>query len=98
MCLSEANAVATEAIGNIRTVRAFSQEPIEEAKYKKAIDVALAKGIKDSWASAGTFALTSYIDQAISVLLLWYGGSVVLENPEMLSIGKFNSFSLVLIF
>ena len=67
---------------------------IPEKKYKKSINIALAKGIKDSWASAGTFALTSYIDQAISVLLLWYGGSVVMDDPQLLSVGQLITFQL----
>jgi len=92
--LSDANALATEAISNIRTVRAFSQEPNEDKKYHQSIGEALRKGILDSWAGAGTFALTSYMDQAVGVLLLCYGGSVVLDDPDMLSIGKLITFQL----
>merc|ERR1711871_491819 len=50
--LADANATATEALGNIRTVRAFSSEKKEVDKYKESTLVALTRGIKDSWASA----------------------------------------------
>jgi len=76
--LGDASDVATQAIGNIRTVRAFGMEPHEEEQYQHATGEALDRGIRDAWAGAGTFALTNYIDLGISVLLLWYGGTVVM--------------------
>lgn len=41
----DANSTATQMISNIRTVRAFSQEPREMVKYDESISEALAKGI-----------------------------------------------------
>ena len=42
---------ATEALGNIRTVKAFTTEPQEKDKYDSANDNAL--GIKDAFGGAG---------------------------------------------
>uniref|UniRef100_A0A6B2L0F6 ABC transmembrane type-1 domain-containing protein n=1 Tax=Arcella intermedia TaxID=1963864 RepID=A0A6B2L0F6_9EUKA len=92
--LGDANALATEALNNIRTVRAFSCEIEEYKKYKEACDESLNKGIKDAWAGAGTYAFTEYMELSISVLLLWYGGSVAMEDNKVLTIGKLITFQL----
>lgn len=65
----DANSHATQALKNIRTVRAFSMELKEIAKYENATGEALKKGVKDSFAGALSSALTSYIDLSISVLV-----------------------------
>eukprot|EP01125_Pyxidicula_operculata_P018213 TRINITY_DN6461_c0_g1_i2.p1 TRINITY_DN6461_c0_g1~~TRINITY_DN6461_c0_g1_i2.p1 ORF type:complete len:857 (+),score=171.12 TRINITY_DN6461_c0_g1_i2:240-2810(+) len=92
--LGDANSLATEAITNIRTVRAFSTEQDEIEKYEQATGDALAKGIKDAIAGAGTYAFTEYIELSISVLLLWYGGSVAIEDENVLTVGKLITFQL----
>eukprot|EP01105_Mastigella_eilhardi_P021886 TRINITY_DN5337_c0_g1_i3.p1 TRINITY_DN5337_c0_g1~~TRINITY_DN5337_c0_g1_i3.p1 ORF type:complete len:644 (-),score=147.08 TRINITY_DN5337_c0_g1_i3:896-2827(-) len=90
----DANSNAVQAITNVRTVRAFSTEFREIAKYTTATAEALAKGIKDAYASAGTVAITNSVDLAVGVLLLWYGGSVALFTPELLTVGKLVTFQL----
>jgi len=92
--LGDANALATEAINNIRTVRAFSCEEEEIKKYHETTNEALTKGIKDAWAGAGTYAFTEYIELSISVLLLWYGGSVAMVDESVLTVGKLITFQL----
>jgi ABC-type multidrug transport system fused ATPase/permease subunit len=42
--LASANGFATEALSNIRTVKAFTTEALEEEKYTDAIVTALEKG------------------------------------------------------
>jgi ABC-type multidrug transport system fused ATPase/permease subunit len=49
--LGDANGVATEAIVNIRTVKAFSTEDLEEREYNMWTRAALTKGMKDAMAS-----------------------------------------------
>lgn len=63
-------------------------------KYQAATDESLQKGILDAYAGAGAFALTNYIDLGISVLLLWYGGSVVMAHDGRLSVGSLITFQL----
>ena len=60
--LGDANSVATEAITNVRTVRAFGRELGEIFRFNESINLALSKGIKDAVAGAGTYAITNYID------------------------------------
>jgi len=51
--LAIANGYATEALGNIRTVKAFAAEKLETNKYDVAIATALQKGIIDAFGGAG---------------------------------------------
>ena len=50
--LAIADGYATEALGNIRTVKAFAAEKLETNKYDVAIATALQKGIIDERVSA----------------------------------------------
>jgi ABC-type multidrug transport system fused ATPase/permease subunit len=91
--LSEASNASNQALTNIRTVRAFGNEPTEIKKYREATESALSKAILDATASAGTYALTNYVDLGTSVLLLWYGGLLVL-GKESLTLGSLIKFQL----
>jgi ABC-type multidrug transport system fused ATPase/permease subunit len=102
---SDANARATEALKNIRTVRAFSMEPDEISAFKGFTKQALANGTKDAIAGMLTSILSNTVDSGVSVLLLAYGGRIVLEshsNPDMstsvdggqLTIGALITFQL----
>eukprot|EP01128_Nolandella_sp_AFSM9_P007822 TRINITY_DN4407_c0_g1_i1.p1 TRINITY_DN4407_c0_g1~~TRINITY_DN4407_c0_g1_i1.p1 ORF type:complete len:948 (-),score=189.43 TRINITY_DN4407_c0_g1_i1:48-2849(-) len=90
----DASSVATQSITNVRTVRAFGMEEHEKAQYEASNNEGLRKGIKDAYASAGTVALANYIDLGISVLILWYGGSVALKGSGALSVGNLIVFQL----
>ena len=57
----EANSFATEALGHIRTVKAFVSEPLEVAKFEDANRAALRLGVRDAFGGA-TSALTGYLD------------------------------------
>ncbi len=86
--LGDASAIATQAISNIRTVRAFGCEDTETKAYNQATGNALQKGNTDAVASAGTYAITNYFDLGCTVLLLWYGGLLVMRNDGELTVGK----------
>ncbi len=93
----EATNVAGQAIGNIRTVRAFGTAEMETEQYDAYVHEGLAKSVKDAYAGGASYALTNYLDLATSVLLLWYGGSVVLDadsSATELTIGKLITFQL----
>eukprot|EP00916_Digyalum_oweni_P013094 GHVL01021534.1.p1 GENE.GHVL01021534.1~~GHVL01021534.1.p1 ORF type:complete len:702 (-),score=98.20 GHVL01021534.1:223-2328(-) len=93
--LAQGNGVATEAVSNIRTVRAFGSDAEEFNKYNVAAQRAYSKGLLDAYVSALTYAITSYMDKIASVLILWYGGSVVLASRgEELSLGSLITFQL----
>ncbi|CAK8985298.1 ABC transporter B family member 4 (ABC transporter ABCB.4) (AtABCB4) (Multidrug resistance protein 4) (P-glycoprotein 4) [Durusdinium trenchii] len=76
--MADANAVSTEALRNIRTVRSFGADLLEVTAFRQHMDTALKNGMKDSYASAGVTAITQYVDFAATILILWYGGYAVL--------------------
>jgi ATP-binding cassette subfamily B protein len=90
--LAEANSAAAEAIGNIRTVRAFSTEDTELDRFKSKTYAAMQKGVRDAFAYAGAVAVNDWLDLGASVLILWYGGVLVMN--DRLSAGKLITFQL----
>jgi ATP-binding cassette subfamily B protein len=80
--LGDANGVATEAIVNIRTVKSFSTEALEIARHEKFTRSALRRGILDALAQVGTSTLGNYLDLGANVIILWYGGSIVLSGTD----------------
>ena len=92
--LGEGNSVATEALAHIRTVKAFASEPLEKGMYDEAAKEALRLGVRDSLGFGLTSALTGYLDLGAGVLILWYGGILVLDGEGNMSIGKLITFQL----
>lgn len=93
--MADANAVSTEALRNIRTVRSFGADSLEVAAFRGHMDQALHGGMKDAYASAGVSAITQYLDFAATILILWYGGFAVLGSGQHgLSIGHLITFNL----
>jgi len=93
--LANSNQVATEALGNIRTVRAFSTEAHETGRYREGVNAALRAGIKNAFVGASVSAFSSYVNLTTSVLILWYGGRVVFNTRgKDMSIGNLITFQL----
>ncbi|KAL3686419.1 hypothetical protein R1sor_008993 [Riccia sorocarpa] len=90
--LAEANSAASEALGNVRTVRAFSTEEVEIDRFMSKTQAAMQKGVRDAFAYAGAVAVNDWLDLGASVLILWYGGSLVMQGR--LSAGKLITFEL----
>eukprot|EP01119_Soliformovum_irregulare_P014910 TRINITY_DN4132_c0_g1_i1.p1 TRINITY_DN4132_c0_g1~~TRINITY_DN4132_c0_g1_i1.p1 ORF type:complete len:878 (-),score=215.90 TRINITY_DN4132_c0_g1_i1:50-2683(-) len=85
---------AIEGFKNIRTVRAFSREEQEEIKFQKSRKYTLDRGITDAYVSGVTNCLTSYADVSLSIFILWYGGKLAMESPEVLTVGNLVTFQL----
>ncbi|CAM6128591.1 unnamed protein product [Calypogeia fissa] len=90
--LAEANSAASEALGNVRTVRAFSTEDVEIDRFKSKTLAAMQKGVRDAFAYAGAVAVNDWLDLGASVLILWYGGTLVMQNR--MSAGRLITFEL----
>ena len=63
-------------------------------KYDAATKVALDKGIKDSFGSAGTNFFSSYLDLGAGALILWYGGSLAMDGEDRMSAGRLITYQL----
>ena len=89
---AEAGATAEETIAGVRTVRAFSQEADEVARYgnKLARAVALAKDKILTTAVAG--ALSFLVAESAALLALWVGGNMIARGN--LTSGALISFIL----
>ena len=71
IALGDASTVATEGFANIRTVRAFSSEWLEEKNYERNTGIALRKGMQEAFGSALQNLLLSYTNLAAGILILW---------------------------
>eukprot|EP00922_Rhytidocystis_sp_ex-Travisia-forbesii_P036110 GHVS01053587.1.p1 GENE.GHVS01053587.1~~GHVS01053587.1.p1 ORF type:complete len:1269 (+),score=222.60 GHVS01053587.1:495-3809(+) len=92
---AEGNAVSNEAISNIRTVRANCTDTREYARFRDALNIVRDRMKLDVLASSSTYTLTSYLDFATGVLILWFGGSLVLQSDgRLLTLGKLVTFEL----
>mmetsp|Transcript_43264 Transcript_43264/g.78747 ORF Transcript_43264/g.78747 Transcript_43264/m.78747 type:complete len:946 (+) Transcript_43264:67-2904(+) len=95
----EANSTATEAIHNIRTVRGFSTEAHETGKYEDSINTALGHAKLNAYVGASVSASSTYLNLGTAVLILWYGGDLVIEgvrDPEnqSMTLGMLITFQL----
>ncbi len=90
--LAEANDVAEETIGGIRTVRAFAREEQESLRYGAAVDRSFELG-KERARVASIFAGTaSFGAYAAIAVVLWYGGILLADGG--ISMGQLTSFLL----
>lgn len=64
------------------------------AKYDEATSSALDKGIRDSFGSALTVALSSYLDEGAGALILWYGGSLAMDGEDRMTAGRLITYQL----
>jgi ABC-type multidrug transport system fused ATPase/permease subunit len=90
--LAEASATAEETIGNIRTVRSFAMEARQEGAFGEKVETTLRLGIRASMASAAFAATTEAVTLLAFIVLLYYGGGLVLQGG--LSAGALTSFLL----
>ena len=89
---AEGNSIASQALSHIRTVKAFGTEAMEIQTYSDANKEALQAGVKDAWGNGFTTALTSYLDLGTGVLILYFGGLLVMDGE--MSVGELVTFQL----
>ncbi|KAF7282438.1 hypothetical protein GWI33_002668 [Rhynchophorus ferrugineus] len=90
--LADATKVAEERISNIRTVKAFAQEPREMEKYKTTISNVLELGYQESKARAIFYGMTGFSGHVIIISVLYYGG--VMVSSQEITVGNLSSFLL----
>ena len=77
---AEAGTTAGEAVGGIRTVRAFSQERAERARYAERLAAAVAVARHKIRASALLTALSFMVGEGSALLALWAGGRLIVRG------------------
>jgi ATP-binding cassette subfamily B protein len=88
--LASANEVAEEAISGIRTVRSFTAEQAETARYATRTNHAYALAKKRVLAGASFMAAGSFAAYAAAALVFWYGGRLVVRGQ--MTVGGLTSF------
>jgi hypothetical protein len=89
---AQGNGIASQALSNIRTVKAFGCEDKVLNKYSEANKQALDCGVKDAWGNGITSALTGYLDLGTGVLILYFGGLLVYKGE--MSVGELITFQV----
>nr|AVT42122.1 ABC transporter B [Lissorhoptrus oryzophilus] len=90
--LADATKVAEEKISNMRTVKAFAQEPREMDRYRHSIKEVLNLGYLESRARAIFYGMTGFSGHVIIISVLYYGG--VMVSSKEISVGHLSSFLL----
>jgi ATP-binding cassette subfamily B protein len=77
---ADAGGAATEVLAGIRTVRAFSQEPFERARFHRQIARALALSREKVRAKALLGGLSLIAGECAALLAIWVGGSLIVTG------------------
>uniref|UniRef100_A0A914Z044 ATP-binding cassette sub-family B member 9 n=1 Tax=Panagrolaimus superbus TaxID=310955 RepID=A0A914Z044_9BILA len=78
--IAQANQIAEQALGSIRTVRSFACELKESDRFEAELNRTLKINGKKSIAYSGYTWLNELTDNAILVAILFYGGHLVLTD------------------
>jgi ATP-binding cassette subfamily B protein len=88
--LAVASEVAEESIAGIRTVRSFTAEPLERARYHARIEESFALARRRSVLGGLFMGVASFFGLAAAVFVLWYGGHLVVAGG--MSLGELTAF------
>lgn len=88
--LGKAVEVASEAVGSIRTVRQFVQEPMEVRRFGDAVDRTFWQARQVGFASAIYDGSIHMATNIALISVLWYGGTLVLDGA--ITAGELTSF------
>lgn len=92
--LAAATQVAAERTSAIRTVRVFGAEDIESKRYARRVDQTYSLAKKVAWAD-GLYSSSLQLSAQMSLLgVLWFGGRMVLDPMQPMTVGALTSFSM----
>jgi ABC-type multidrug transport system fused ATPase/permease subunit len=83
-----------QAIAQVRVIRAFGMEDKEVENYRRTNQNHLETFHKEIIASTVSGTLAQWIELGTTVLIMYYGGSLALEDVPMLTLGELVSFTL----
>ena len=94
--LAEASALATENLGAVRTMQAFTSERTVSAKFAGAVETAFEAARARLKARAGLTAMTMFLVFASVVGVLWFGADAVVKG--YITGGRLSQFVLYAVF
>jgi len=78
--LAESTAVAEEAIGNVRVVKAFAREAYEVQRYNQQLGLTFENVMRQNVLRSLVAPLMSFLGFSALAAVLWFGGREVLEG------------------
>ena len=90
--MADANACATQAISNIRTVMFSGAEEYERKKHGEHMGKMMDNALKSARGGGGNVLLQGALSQGASVLVLFYGGLLALRGDGGFEAGSIYTF------
>lgn len=78
--LADLSAMATEMLGATRTVKAFTQEPVQAANYDERSEASYRAEVKRLLARSVLVGMVIFLGTAALVFLVWWGARSVFEG------------------
>jgi ATP-binding cassette subfamily B protein len=94
--LADASAYASELIGAVRTLQAFTNEPLASSRFGAAVERAYAAALQSTRARSLLTAVIIFLAAASVVVILWVGAQDVLSGT--ISPGRLSQFVLFAVF
>ena len=94
--LAQASAYASESLGQVRVLQAFTHEDVTAARFKQAVDRSFDAANARAKARAGLTAIAIFLVFASVVGVLWYGAQDVLSGA--MTGGTLGQFVLYAVF
>jgi ATP-binding cassette, subfamily B, bacterial len=94
--LADASAYAAELIGAVRTLQAFTNEPLARGRFSAAVERAYRAAIQSTRARAILTAIIIFIASASVVVILWVGAQDVIAGG--MTPGRLSQFVLFAVF
>ena len=94
--IADANTLATEALGAVRTVQAHSREPFERNRYAQAMATAVSTARKRIGAQALVTAVAITLIFGAVIVVLWSGAhDVIAGRMSAGALGQFVMYALI---
>jgi ATP-binding cassette subfamily B protein len=94
--LAESNVIVEETLQNIASVKAFTNEDLEEGRYRTALSAYVRAAIRGAWFDGSFVAFIVFALFGSIVLVLWYGTQLV--QTGALSVGALTRFMLLSVY
>ena len=94
--LADASAYAAELIGAVRTLQAFTNEPLAGGRFSEAVERAYRAAIQSTRARAILTAIIIFLASASVVVILWVGAQDVIAGE--MTPGRLSQFVLFAVF